>query len=259
MHHRPSPKRTSRAPIKRGAIACLLLVAGCAAPARIGERPGSSRPAGSDSALVVLEVRLRRSAEVADGRGALRVFDQDLRVEYRAGGTGAGLDAGEVAVDGRPMRREVDRQGGVSYRAGRDELEGGAQSGNDPWVTIANTGAPRVPAASVRAKLAPYPLVTQPTPEQGVVRSEELAVVMLPPVPDVWYRVSLTGAGSPVIATDLGAGRWVFPPGTLAGLAAGRARLLIEVETSCGDCPGSGLMRANWSARTELELAVTLL
>jgi hypothetical protein len=208
---------------------------------------------------VVLEVRLRRSAELADSRGALRVFDQDLRVEYRAGGKGAGLDAGEVALDGRPLRRIVDGKGGVSYRLGRDEPEGGTQAGGDPWATIANTGGPGAPTTSVRVKLAPYPLVTRPTPGQGVMRSEELSVVMIPPVADVWYRVSLAGAGDPVSATDLGEGRWLFPSGSLASLGPGRARLVFEVETSCGDCPGAGLMRANWSARTELELVVTLL
>jgi len=251
--------RPSGARIARPAIACLFLLAGCAAPARIGDPSPTAHSALRDSALVVLEVRLRRSAEQADSRGALRVFDQDLRVEYRAGGKGAGLDAGEVALDGRPLRRIVDGKGGVSYKLGRDEPEGGAQAGGDPWATIANTGGPGVPTTSVRVKLAPYPLVTRPTPGQGVVRSEELPVVMLPPVADVWYRVSLAGAGEPVSATDLGEGRWLFPSGSLAGLEPGRARLVFEVETSCGDCPGAGLMRANWSARTELELVVTLL
>ena len=251
--------RPRGARIARGAIACLLLLAGCAAPARLGDRPGSAPSAGPDSALVVLEVRLHRSAELADGRGALRVFDQDVRVEYRAGGTGAGLDAGEVTLEGRPLRRVVDGKGGVSYRLGRDEPEGGTQAGGEPWTTIANTGGPRLSTASVRVKLAPYPLVTRPTPGQGVTRSEELPIVMLPPVAEVWYRVSLVGAGDPVQATDLGEGRWLFPSGSLAGLGPGRARVLIEVETSCGDCPGARGMRANWSTRTELELAVTLL
>jgi hypothetical protein len=208
---------------------------------------------------VVLEVRLHRSAELVDARGALRVFDQDVRAEYRAAGTGAGLDAGEVTLEGRPMRRVVDGKGGVSYRLGRDEPGGGAQAGGEPWATIANTGTPRIPSASVRVKLAPYPLVTRPTPGQGVTRADELPIVMLPPVAGIWYRVSLVGAGDPVSATELGEGRWLFPGGSLAGLTPGRARLLIEVETSCGDCPGARAIRANWSTRTELELAVTLL
>ena len=252
-------ERPSGAPIARPAIACLFLLAGCAAPARIGDPSGSVPSPGPDSALVVLEVRLRRSAEMVDGRGALRVFDQDVSVEYRAGGRGAGLDAGEVALEGRPLRRALDGKRGVSYRLGRDEPEGGAKAGGEPWATIASTGGPDVPPASVRVKLAPYPLVTRPTPGQGVMRSEELPIVMLPPVADVWYRVSLTGAGDPVNATDLGEGRWLFPQGSLTGLDPGRARLLIEVETSCGDCPGVGSLRANWSTRTELELAITLL
>lgn len=255
--------RPSGARLARPAIACLLLIAGCAAPAKLGGPPlptaRSALSARPDSALVVLEVRLRRSAELADDRGALRVFDQDVRVEYRAGGKGAGLEAGEVALDGRPLRRVVEGKGGVSYRLGRDEPEGGTQAGGEPWATLANTGGPGVATASVRVKLAPYPLVTRPTPGQGVLRTEELQVVMLPPVADVWYRVSLAGAGDPVSASDLGEGRWLFPNGSLAGLNPGRARLLIEVETHCGDCRGAGLMRANWSARTELELTVTLL
>jgi len=259
LRPRPTSARPSGARIARPAIACLLLLAGCAGPARLGERPRAAPAARTDSALVVLELRLQRSAELADGRGALRVFDQDVRVEYRAGGTGAGLDAGEVALEGRPLSRVVDGKGGVSYRLGRDEPEGGTQAGGEPWATIANTGSPRIPAASVRVKLALYPLVTRPTPGQGVARSEELPIVMLPPVPEVWYRVSLVGAGDPVSATDLGEGRWLFPSGSLAGLNPGRARVLIEVETSCGDCPGAGSLRANWSTRTDLELSVTLL
>jgi hypothetical protein len=152
----------------------------------------------------------------------------------------------------------VAGKGGVSYRLGRDEPEGGSQAGGDPWGTIANTGGAGVAAASVRIKLASYPLVTRPTPGQGVMRSEEFPVVMLPPVADVWYRVSIVGAGDPVNAIDLGEGRWLFTRGSLAGLTPGRARLLVEVETTCGDCPGTGLIRANWSARTELEMALTV-
>ncbi len=202
---------------------------------------------------------MRRSAELSDSRGALRVFDQGLRVEYRTGGRGPGLDAGEVALDGRPLRREVGGKGSVSYRLGRDEPEGGARAGGDPWLTLANSGGPGVAAASVRVKLAPFPLVTQPVPGQAVLRSEELAVVMLPPVADVWYRVSLVGAGDPVSAIDLGEGRWLFPRGSLEKCSPGRARVLIEVETSCGDCPGAPRMRADWSSRSELELPLTLL
>ncbi len=258
--------RRSGARFAPAAIACLLLLAGCAAPGVVAEPPGSApstAPAGSApvsaGALLVLEVRLRRSAELVDTRGALRVFDQDLRVEYRAGGKGAGLDAGEVRLDDRPLRRNVDGKGAVSYRLGRDESAGGTEAGGDPWGTIANTGGPSVAGSSVRVKLAPYPLVTRPEPGQGVLRSDELPVVMLPPVPDVWYRVSIVGAGDPVTAIDLGEGRWLFTRGSLAGLSTGRARLLVEVETTCGDCPGASLLRANWSARTELELALTLL
>jgi hypothetical protein len=242
------------------AALAVALLSGCAGTARTpGPAAAASAPTASDSATIVLEVRLRRSAELADARGALRVFDQDLRVEYRAGGRGAGLDAGEVTLDDRPLRRSVDRKGAVSYRLGRDEPDGGSQAGGEPWATLANTGGVRVPAARPRVKLAPYPVVTRPTPGQGALRADELLVQMLPPVPDVWYRVSLTGAGDPVAALDLGEGRWLFPRGALAGLGVGRARLLVEVETSCGDCPGAGPMRASWSSRTELEIPLTLL
>jgi len=265
VHDPTNAVRPSGARIARPAIACLLLVAGCAAPAGFGAPPPGRHPATSprsavrDSAPVVLEVRLRRSAELTDARGALRVFDQDLRVEYRAGGRGAGLDAGDVSLDGRPLRRLENGRDGVSYRLGRDEPERGGEAGGGPWATLASSGGPGVAAAAVRVKLAPYPVITRPAPGQGVLRSEELQVVMLPPVADVWYRVSIAGGGDPVSAIDLGEGRWLFPGGSLAGLSPGRARLLIEAETSCGDCPGAGLMRANWSARAELELSVTLL
>jgi len=263
----PRGARFAASAIARAAIACLLLVAGCAAPRAVAEPPAGARPdpapasssPGPAARVVVLELRLRRAAELVDDRGALRVFDQDLTVEYRPGGKGAGLDAGEVTFDGRPFQRIVGGKGGVTYRLGRIEESGGTEMGTDPWGTIANTGAPDVAAAAVRAKLAPYPVVTRPAPGQAVLRSEELPVVMLPPVPDVWYRVSITGAGDPVNAIDLGEGRWLFTRGSLEKLTTGRARLLIEVETTCGDCPGSGPMRARWSTRTELELAITLL
>ena len=239
------------------ALAGVLLAAGCAAPLRLDAPPGGA--AARDSAGVVLELRLRRSAELNDPRGPLRLFDQELRVEYRAAGRGPGLDAGEVTMDGRPLRRALDGKGAVGYRLGRDEPEGGTQAGGEPWVTLANSGGGRVPAAAARVRLAPFPLVTHPAPGQGVLRSDEFSVVMLPPSAGIWHRVSLVGAGDPVHAVDLGEGRWLFPRGALSGLASGRARVLIEVETSCGDCPAQGRMRADWSSRSELELSVTLL
>jgi hypothetical protein len=212
-----------------------------------------------DSATVVLEVSMRRTAELSDSRGALRLFDQDLRVEYRAGGRGPGLDAGEVTLDGRPLRRVVGGKGAVSYRLGRDEPPGGVTTRDDPWVTLANDGGPGFPAARARVKLAPFPVVTQPTPGQGVLRSDELALVMMPPAADVWYRVSLRGAGDAVNAVEFGQGRWLFPRGALEPLAQGRAHILIEVETSCGDCEVGVRLRASWSSHSELELPVTLL
>jgi hypothetical protein len=212
-----------------------------------------------DSATTVVEVNLRRSAELSDDRGALRVFDQDLRVEYRRGGRGPGLDAGEVTLDGRSLRRIVGGKREVSYRLGRDESAGGAQARDDPWMTLANDGGPGFAAAAARVRLAPFPVVTQPAPGQGVLRKEELSVVMLPPAAGVWYRVSLTGAGEAVLAIDLGLGRWLFPRGSLEHLAAGRARVLIEVETSCGDCEVAEHLRASWSSRGELEVPVSLL
>ena len=242
---------------RRNILAAALALSGCAASSRgsaPGNAPGATAP---DSAATVLELRMRRSAELSDNQGALRVFDQDLRVEYRAGGGGPGLDGGEVTLDGRPLRRDVGRKGSVSYRLGR-EPEGGTRAGGSPWLTMVNTGGPRVRAASVRVKLAPFPLVTQPAPGQGVSRSDELPVVMLPPVADVWYRVTLVGEGDPVNATDLGEGRWVFPRGSLEKCVPGRARIVIEVETSCGDCPADAGLRGDWSSRSELELPLTL-
>jgi hypothetical protein len=108
-------------------------------------------------------------------------------------------------------------------------------------------------------KLAPFPVVTQPTPGQGVLRSDELPVVMMPPAAEVWYRVSLRGAGESVNAVEFGQGRWLFPTGVLAPLAQGHARILIEVETSCGDCEVGPRLHASWSSHSELEIPVTLL
>lgn len=252
-------------------LCCLLLASGCAGSGKASAPPGgagapastSPAPAASaapsDSAAMVLEVRLRRSAELSNSNGALRVFDQDLNVQYRARGQGPGIDAGEVTFNGRPMSRSVSGKGAVSYRTGRDAPEGGEQAGGDPWSTIANSGGPRVPAAAAAVKLAPYPLVTQPAPWQGVARTQELSVVMLPPVPDLWIRVTMAGAGEAVTADDLGEGRFLFPLGRLTGLNEGRAHILIEVESTCGSCRGPGGLRLNWSSHTELEIPLTLL
>ena len=81
----------------------------------------------------------------------------------------------------------------------------------------------------------------------------------MPPAADVWYRVSLRGAGDAVTAVEFGQGRWLFPRGALEPLAQGRAHILIEVETSCGDCEVGPRLRASWSSHSELELPVTLL
>jgi len=255
----PFVPRPGRARIALATGAWLLFAAGCAGPVRLAEPARGGHGAGADSARVVLEVRLRRSAELTDPRAALRLFDQELRVEYRVDGRGPGLDAGEVTIDGRPLFRQVSGRGAVSYRLGRDEPEGGTQAGGDPWATIANAGGSGVPATSARLRLASFPVVTRPSPGQGVLRADELQVVMLPPLPGIWVRVTLAGGGDPVSAIDLGEGRWLFPRGALSGLGTGRGRLLVEVESSCGDCPGAGAMRANWSSRIELELALTLL
>ncbi len=236
--------------------ACLPWLAGCAASARPPVRPPGAAGAGVG---VTLEVRLRRSAELVDPRGPLRLFDQDLRVEYRAGGRGPALEAGEVTIDGRPLSRTVDGRGRVAYRLGREDPAAGTAAGDPAWVTLANSGGPGVPAEAARVRLAPFPVVTHPAPAQAVLRAEELLVVTLPPLPELWHRVTLTGVGDPVTASDLGEGRWLFPRGSLSGLASGRARLLIEVESGCGDCPAGRAMRANWSSRTELELALTML
>jgi hypothetical protein len=242
------------------ALLAVSLTAGCAAPARTtaGVTPGAgSAPGPADSATVVLDVSLHRSAELADSRGALRVFDQDLRVEYRRGGRGPGLDAGPVTLDGKPLGRVVSGKGAVSYRMGREGAEG--ETREDPWMSLANEGGPGLPATIARVKLAPFPVVTQPIPGQSVIRTEDLTVVMLPPVAGVWYRVSLRGAGEQVMAVDMGQGRWVFPHASLEPLSQGGARILIEVETSCGDCEVAAHLRANWSSRGELEVPITLL
>jgi len=252
-------QRIAPGPGARLLLPGLILLAGCAASRSPSQPAHDATAATADSAALVLEVELRRSAELSDSRGALRVFDQALGVMYRARGKGMGLDGGDVSFDGRPMHREVSAKGAVSYRLGRDDPAGGAQTGDDPWSTIANSGSPQVPAASARVKLAPFPIVTRPSPWLNIPRSEELAVTMLPPLPDVWYRVSLVGAGESVPAIDLGEGRWTFPLGSLTGLAAGRTHVLIEVDTSCGSCPGPGRLRLNWSSHSELEIPLTLL
>ena len=150
-------------------------------------------------------------------------------------------------------------KGAVSYRTGRDAPEGGDQAGGDPWSTIANSGTARIPAGAAAVKLAPYPLVTQPAPWSGIQRTLELSVVMLPPVPDLWFRVTMAGQGESVTADELGEGRFIFPIGRLTGLAEGRAHILIEVESTCGSCRGPAGLRLNWSSHTELEIPLTLL
>jgi hypothetical protein len=265
-----APAFRRREPPMFMSLASLALTLGCAG-ARTAAPPSGNAATTSanaaaaastpqaDSAALVLEVRLRRSAELSNTNGALRVFDQDLNVQYRAHGQGPGIDAGEVTYNGRPMSRSVSGKGAVNYRTGRDAPDGGEQAGGDPWSTIANSGSPRVPAAAAAVKLAPYPLVTQPAPWQGISRTQDLSVVMLPPVPDLWIRVSMVGAGETVIADDLGEGRFLFTVGRLADLHEGRAHILIEVESTCGSCRGPGALRLNWSSHTELEIPLTLL
>src|SRR5262245_10581349 len=105
------------------ACAGALLLVGCAGPAHTtaggAAPPGSAPPPAvpaRDSATLVLELRMRRSAEMADDRGTLRVFDQDVSVEFRVAGKGPGLDAGEATLDDRAFRRVVNAKGGVTYR-----------------------------------------------------------------------------------------------------------------------------------------------
>src|SRR5262245_9358502 len=193
-------------------LASLVLTLGCAGakpatPPAAGAATSAAATPARDTAAMVLEVRLRRSAELSNNNGALRVFDQDLNVQYRAHGQGPGIDAGEVTLNGRPMNRSVSGKGAVSYRTGRDAPEGGEQGGAAAGSTIAHSGTARIPAAPAAVKLAPYALVTQPAPWAGVQRTLELSVVMLPPVPDLWFRVTLAGQGESVTADDLGEGR----------------------------------------------------
>jgi hypothetical protein len=235
----------------------LLLLSGCAAAPLA--TPHGAAGGGATDTTIVIELSVHRSAELADTRGALRVFDQEVRVGYRRGGRGPGLDAGQVSLDGRPMRRLASGRG-VNYLLGRDDPSAGTpQAHDDPWMTLANRGGPSVADTDARVKLAPFPVVTQPAPNQALLRSDEQVVVMLPPADGVWYRVSLVAAAGTVFATDLGQGRWLFASGTLASLAQGRAKVLVETEASCGDCEVAGHMRAAWSGRAELEIPVTLL
>jgi len=252
-------------------LVALALVLGCAGARPASPPAGGAATAGGapasaaaptapgDTATMVLEVRLRRSAELSNTTGAIRVFDQDLNIQYRDHGQGPGIDAGDVTYNGRPMNRSVSGKGSVSYRTGRDAPDTQEQAGGDPWSTIANSGTPRIPAVAAQVKLAPYPLVTQPAPWAGIQRTLELSVVMLPPVPDLWFRVSMVGQGESVLADDLGEGRYIFPIGRLTDLHEGRAHILIEVESTCGSCRGPGALRLNWSSHTELEIPLTLL
>jgi hypothetical protein len=239
------------------ALGCSALALGCAAPARdLAPRGDAAAPAAArPDSVVVAELRMRRGAELADGNGALRVLDQDLRLEYRPGGRGRGVDAGEVTFDGRPLRRETENNGAFVYRAGRELTP---RAGENPWITIANSGA-AVPADTLRVKIAAFPTVTRPLPAQAFGRGDEIAVVTLPPLPDLWQRVSLTGAGDTVAALDMGEGRWLFPRGSLERFAPGAARILIEIETSCAVCPAGRRLPATWSTRAELEIPVTLI
>src|SRR5262245_6218678 len=243
MRHRPLPMLAAAA-----ALAAALAAGHAPSLAR-----DAAKPAAADSGVVV-EINADGAAELADNGGALRVFSGDVRVEYRVGGRGPGLDAGTVTLDGRPLRAETKKKGGTTYKLGRRADE---QAGANPWLTLMNSGA-AVPADTVRVKLAPYPTVTRPSPGQGVARGDELQLVMLPPVADIWYRVSLVGS-STINAIDMLGGRWLFPAGSLAKLDTGGAHILIEVETSCATCPASPRLRATWSSRLELEVPVTIL
>ncbi|MBI1797352.1 MAG: hypothetical protein HYR74_09895 [Candidatus Eisenbacteria bacterium] len=215
--------------------------------------PAAAAPAAADTGIVV-QITSQGSAELADSRGGLRVFSGDVRVEYRAGGRGPGLDAGAVTLDGKPLRADARKKGGVSYKAGRDPDE---RAGANPWLTLMNAGG-AVPADTVRVKLAPYPVVTRPLPGQGVSRMDDLQIVLLQPVTDVWYRVSLVGTRT-VTAVDMTQGRWIVPAGSLKDLESGAAHILIEVETSCASCPAGPRLAATWSSRIELEIPITLL
>jgi hypothetical protein len=228
------------------------LAAALAAPTAHARRD-DAKSAPGDSGIVV-EITHDGSAELIDSRGALRVFSGDARVEYRVGGRGAGLDAGAVTIDGRPLRAETKKKGGTSYKLGRDP---DAHTGDNPWVTLMNAGG-AVPADTVRVKLAAYPTITRPTPGQGFARGDELQVTMLPPIAGIWYRVSLIGTAT-VNAIDMQEGRWVFPAGSLANLETGGARILIEVETSCAACPAGPRLRATVSSRLQLEIPIALL
>src|SRR5947207_3842394 len=95
----------------------LTIFVACAALAPAAGAARHADVAAPADSGVVVEINAQGSAELADSRGTLRVFSGDVRVEYRAGGRGDGLDAGAVSLDGWPLRADTRKKGGTSYKA----------------------------------------------------------------------------------------------------------------------------------------------
>jgi len=235
-----------------GAMAIGLFVLGCAAASQ-DAAPGS---ATSDSNPRV-ELRRRRVGERAGGFGDLRLRESDLIVEYRAAGRGgASLEAGRVTLDAIDLPRVGDASR-PRYRLLNDPMRDvPARSGS--IAVLAHSGGPQLAAGSAKIEIAAWPLVIEPASGQGRVRSEGLVIVLESPIGGTWHRVSIDGAGGSATARNMGLGRWELRPEDLAGLSAGPARLLVEAQTSCSDCPGGPGLTARWSTVSQLEIPISL-
>jgi hypothetical protein len=237
--------------------ASLVALAGCAATDALDPPAGQI---DADTASTVADVQLRRTAELIGSRGELRLLDGTLQIEFRRGTHGPGLDAGEVTLDGVTLSRTISGPGdrpSYNYRARGEDLLHVARPGSDGWAILECSGSPDLPAATLRVRAAPLPAIREPGYAQPVSRADGFTVLTERPG-DSWSRVSLTGAGSPVLGLDLGGGRWDFRRDLLASLAPGRAEILVEIETTCARCPGGGGLLAAWSTRSELRAPITL-
>ncbi|HYM81678.1 MAG TPA: hypothetical protein VEY91_09750 [Candidatus Limnocylindria bacterium] len=236
------------------------MVAGCAATGPAGEGARTQNDAGSAGARVTIEVSMQRSLELIGSRDQTRIRDGALGVEFRQDSSPA-LDAGEVSLEGRVLERDPGSgaRRGLRYVAAREILRDVPSLDAEGWAVLVATGSAAFPPCTTRVQLAPTPEVLEPAPGQTMFRTDGLVVVLSRPAPGAFYRVSLSGPTDVLRANEFGRGRWEFAREDLATVAAGPARIVIEVETSCGDCPAGEGRTVRWTTRTELEVPISLI
>jgi len=259
--------RALRAQQLLGVACAAFLAVGCAA----SNAPRAARPesnaagatnASADSSRdrIVVSLDLRRDAELAGGRDRYRVRNADLSVEFRSS-SGASIDAGELAVEGRALGRVVSGSGTrrrVRYRAGREVIDGLPPPGADGWVALVASGSGAFAPARLRVQLAPLAEVIEPAPGEALYRSQGLVVAIAPPPAGVHVRVRYTSADDGLTANEVGAGRYEFPRDQIAAVTPGPARVVIETDTGCGECPARAGVVLRWSTHSELEVPLTI-